>query len=64
MIQGTSYNFLAGAFRSEAGADIGHIRVFRYGTVVAPGPIKLEDLYHYIPDRPADRQDNNHGKNA
>ena len=47
-VEGSSHNFLADAFREQAGADIGHIRGFRYGTHIAPGPIKLEDLYHYI----------------
>lgn len=52
LVAGTSHNFLADAFRSEADADIGHIRGFRYGTNVAPGRIKLEDLYHFIPIGP------------
>ena len=47
-VEGSSHNFLADAFREQAGADIGHIRGFRYGTHIAPGAIKLEDLYHYI----------------
>ncbi|MEW6612259.1 MAG: bifunctional metallophosphatase/5'-nucleotidase [Pseudomonadota bacterium] len=51
-VEGTSSDFLADAFRDQAGADIGQIRGFRYGTHVAPGPIKLEDLYHYIPIGP------------
>lgn len=51
-IEGTSHDFLADAFREETGADIGHIRGFRYGTNVAVGPIKLEDLYHFIPIGP------------
>lgn len=48
-VEGTSSDFLADAFRAEANADIGQIRGFRYGTNVAPGPIKLEDLYHFMP---------------
>lgn len=52
VLEGSSHNFLADAFRDQAGADIGHIRGFRYGTHVAPGPIRLEDLYHYIPIGP------------
>lgn len=51
-VEGTSHNFLADAFREEASADIGHIRGFRYGTHIAPGDIKLEDLYHYMPIGP------------
>ncbi|WP_028989941.1 bifunctional metallophosphatase/5'-nucleotidase [Thermithiobacillus tepidarius DSM 3134] len=47
-VEGTSHDFIADAFRDQAGADIGHMRGFRYGTHVAPGDIKLEDLYHYI----------------
>jgi hypothetical protein len=35
-----------------AGTQIGAIRGFRYGTHVAPGPVKLEDLYHYMPIGP------------
>lgn len=52
VIEGTSHDFLTDAFRAVAGADIGAIRGFRYGTHVAPGPIKLEDLYHFIPIGP------------
>ena len=32
--------------------DIGAIRGFRYGAHVAPGPIRMEDLYHFIPIGP------------
>lgn len=48
VIEGSSHNFLADVFREMSGADIGVIRGFRYGTHIAPGPIKLEDIYHYI----------------
>lgn len=48
VIEGSSHDFLTDAFRAVAGADIGAIRGFRYGTHVAPGPIKMEDLYHFI----------------
>lgn len=48
-VEGSSSNFLADAFKVQAGADVGQIRGFRYGTNIAPGPIKLEDLYHYMP---------------
>ncbi|MEK6750150.1 MAG: bifunctional metallophosphatase/5'-nucleotidase [Pseudomonadota bacterium] len=51
-IEGSSHDFLADAFKQSCSADIGVIRGFRYGTHVAPGPIKLEDLYHYIPIGP------------
>mgnify|MGYP000365489274 CR=1 FL=1 len=48
-VEGTSSDFLADAFRVQANANTGQIRGFRYGTHVRPGPIKLEDLYHYMP---------------
>lgn len=49
VISGTSHDLIAEAIRAESGADIGHLRGFRYGTHVAPGPITLEDLFHYLP---------------
>ena len=49
VIEGTSHDFLTDAFRGVAGAQIGAIRGFRYGTHIAPGPVRLEDLYHYMP---------------
>ena len=52
VIEGTSHDFLADAFREVTGADVGAIRGFRYGTHVPPGPIRLEDLYHFIPIGP------------
>jgi S-sulfosulfanyl-L-cysteine sulfohydrolase len=52
VIEGSSHNFLTDAFRTMAKADIGAIRGFRYGTHVAPGPIRMEDLYHFIPIGP------------
>ena len=52
VIEGSSHDFLTDAFRSVAHADIGLIRGFRYGTHVPPGPIRLEDLYHFIPIGP------------
>ncbi len=52
VIEGSSHDFLTDAFRTVAGADIGAIRGFRYGTHVRPGPIKMEDLYHFIPIGP------------
>lgn len=52
LIEGSSHNFLTDAFREQAKADIGAIRGFRYGTHVAPGPIRMEDLYHFIPIGP------------
>jgi 2',3'-cyclic-nucleotide 2'-phosphodiesterase (5'-nucleotidase family) len=52
VIEGSSHNFLADAFRAACRSDIGMIRGFRYGTHIAPGPIRLEDIYHYIPIGP------------
>ena len=52
VIEGTSHNFLTDAFRAVAGADVGAIRGFRYGTHVPPGLISMEDLYHFIPIGP------------
>lgn len=52
VIEGSSHDFLSDAFRAVSGADIGAIRGFRYGTHVAPGPITLDDLYHFIPIGP------------
>ncbi len=49
VIEGTSHDFLTDAYRGVAQTDIGAIRGFRYGTHVAPGPVKLEDIYHYMP---------------
>lgn len=52
VIEGSSHDFLTDAFRDQTGADIGAIRGFRYGTHVPPGPIRLEDVYHFIPIGP------------
>ncbi len=48
VIEGTSHNLMADAFRDQAGTDIGVIRGFRYGTDVPPGPVRLQDLYTYL----------------
>jgi S-sulfosulfanyl-L-cysteine sulfohydrolase len=48
VIEGSAPDFLTDAFRFVSKADIGAMRGFRYGTVVPPGPITLEDLYHFI----------------
>ena len=48
VVEGSSHDFLADVFREMTQADLGILRGFRYGTHIAPGPIKLEDLYHYI----------------
>ncbi len=52
VIEGSSHDFLADAFRYACESELGMIRGFRYGTHIAPGPIKLEDIYHYIPIGP------------
>lgn len=52
VIEGTSHNFIADAFRNACEAEVGIMRGFRYGTHIAPGPILLEDIYHYIPIGP------------
>lgn len=52
VIEGSSHNFLSDAFRAMGNADIGAIRGFRYGTHVPPGPITLDDLYHFMPIGP------------
>lgn len=52
VMEGSSHDFLADAFKAACDSDLGLMRGFRYGTHVAPGPIKLEDIYHYIPIGP------------
>jgi sulfur-oxidizing protein SoxB len=52
VIEGSSHDFISEAFRVEANTDLGLLRGFRYGTHIAPGDIRLEDLYHYIPVGP------------
>lgn len=49
VIEGSSHDFLTDAFRAMAGAEIGAIRGFRYGTHVPAGPITYEDLFHFMP---------------
>jgi len=49
VLEGSSHDLLADAFRTAAGADIAILRGFRFGTHVRPGPITREDLYHYLP---------------
>ena len=62
VVEGSAHNFLTDAFRAvginrfgaemDAGTRpahvIGAIRGFRYGTHVQPGPIKREDIYHFV----------------
>jgi S-sulfosulfanyl-L-cysteine sulfohydrolase len=52
VIEGSAHDFLTDAFRSQANAEIGAIRGFRYGTHVPVGPIRMEDLYHFVATGP------------
>ena len=52
VIEGSAHDLLSDAFRAISKADVAAMRGFRYGTHVRPGPIKLEDLYHFIPIGP------------
>lgn len=66
VVEGSGHDFLTDAFRGvgiqQLGAEmdagtrpadvIGAIRGFRYGTHIKQGPIKREDLYHFIATGP------------
>jgi len=52
VVEGSAHDLLTDAFRTVANADVAAIRGFRYGTHIRPGPIKLEDIYHFIPIGP------------
>jgi 2',3'-cyclic-nucleotide 2'-phosphodiesterase (5'-nucleotidase family) len=52
IIEGSSHDFLADAFRVITGAQIGAIRGFRYVNDIPPGPITYEDIYSLIPIGP------------
>ena len=66
IVEGSAHDFLADAFRTvaiqqlgaemDAGARpsdvIGAIRGFRYGTHIKQGPIKREDIYHFVATGP------------
>lgn len=52
VIEGSAHDFLTDAFRSQAKAEIGALRGFRYGTHVPVGPIRMEDLYHFVATGP------------
>lgn len=52
VVEGSSHNFLTDAFRWAAGSDFATLRGFRYGTHILPGPITMEDLYHFLPIAP------------
>ncbi len=49
VLEGSSHDFMTDAFKAMTGADIGAIRGFRYGTHVPAGPIRYEDLFHFMP---------------
>ncbi len=49
LLEGSSHGFMTDAFKAMTGADIGAIRGFRYGTHVPAGPIRYEDLFHFMP---------------
>lgn len=49
VIEGSSHDMLTDAFKAMSGAQVGAIRGFRYGTHVPVGPVKMEDLYHFMP---------------
>jgi len=52
VVEGSSHDFITDTFRTMAHVDVGTINGFRYGTHVPPGPIRLEDIYHFIPFGP------------
>ncbi len=52
VVEGSGHDFLADAFRVSTGAQIGGIRGFRFSGSIAPGPITLADIYHFIPIGP------------
>lgn len=49
VVEGTAHDLIADALRDATGADVASLRGFRFGTQVAPGPIRVEDLYHFLP---------------
>lgn len=49
VIEGTSHDLIADALRSVTAAEIASLRGFRFGTHVPPGPVRVEDLYHFLP---------------
>jgi sulfur-oxidizing protein SoxB len=52
VLEGSAHDLLTDAYRAVSKADVAAMRGFRYGTHIRPGPIKLEDLYHFIPIGP------------
>jgi 2',3'-cyclic-nucleotide 2'-phosphodiesterase (5'-nucleotidase family) len=49
VIEGTAHDLIADALRAATDAEIASLRGFRFGTELPPGPIRLEDLYHWLP---------------
>lgn len=47
-VERSGHHLITDAFKTSLQADVGAIRGFRYGTHIAPGPVKDEDLYHFI----------------
>ncbi len=52
VVEGTGHDLFTDAFRAMTKADVGSMRGFRFSNSIAPGPITLDDLYHYIPIGP------------
>lgn len=48
VVERSGHSLLTDAFKAAMQTDVGAIRGFRYGTHVAPGPIKYEDLFHFM----------------
>jgi sulfur-oxidizing protein SoxB len=49
-VEGTSHDFLTDAYRHQADSDFGILNGgFRFGTHVPPGPIRLEQIFHFLP---------------
>lgn len=58
VVAGSSSDFVSTAIREVAAVDVAQFRGFRYGTHVAPGLVRLEDLHCFLavgPDRLDDR---------
>lgn len=50
VVEGTSHNFLTDAYRIQAGTDLSILHGgFRFGTHVPQGPIRLEQIFHFLP---------------
>lgn len=49
VIEGTAHDLIADALRAATDADVASLRGFRFGTQVRPGPVRVQDLYHFLP---------------